>query len=163
MCAGLSLAACNRTPEPEAVIPATPPPIAIQREAVQLSSSAPTATTPEPLYNEADAVILAKMVWGEARGCAADEQRLVVWTVLQRVDADEWDDTVAEVVTAECQFKGYNENHPVDADIYEICATALTEWYNGMQPPTHETYAPTVPYYFFEGDGEHNYFRENWR
>lgn len=120
---------------------------------------------PELELTNSDVVLLAKMVWGEARGCAPEEQRLVVWTVLQRVDAGgvfAQYDTIEAAVTAPGQFVGYNEQHPVDVDIYNLCLEALSDWQSGAEPPTHETYAPTAPYYFFEGDGRHNWFREEW-
>lgn len=120
---------------------------------------------PETPLTNSDITLLAKTVWGEARGCTPEEQRLVVWTVLQRVDADGAFapyDTIEAAVTAPGQFVGYNENHPVDPDIYDLCLEALADWQSGAEPPTHEIYAPTAPYYFFDGDGRHNWFREEW-
>ncbi len=128
-------------------------------------SDAPSAETPETPLTNSDVTMLARMVWGEARGCAPEEQRLVVWTVLQRVDAGgvfAQYDTIEAAVTAPGQFVGYDENHPVDSDIYNLCLDVLSEWQSGAEPPTHEIYAPTTPYYFFDGDGRHNWFREEW-
>ncbi|GHU94365.1 hypothetical protein FACS1894208_05300 [Clostridia bacterium] len=106
---------------------------------------------------------MAKTVWGEARGCTPEEQRLVVWTVLQRVDAADWANTIHGVVTQKRQFAGYDESHPIDADIYALCREELMKWWGGAKAPTHELYAPTAPYYFFDGDGSHNWFRENYK
>ena len=44
----------------------------------------------------------------------------------------------------------------------------FAKWERGEDPPTHELYAPVLPYYFFEGrrgeDGKlHNFFRTEWR
>ncbi len=117
-----------------------------------------------PLTNT-DVVLLSKTVWGEARGCAPEEQRLVVWTVLQRVDAGgvfAQYDTIEAAITAPGQFVGYDDNNPVEPDIYDLCLEVLSEWQRGAEPPTHEIYAPTAPYYFFDGDGQHNWFREEW-
>lgn len=128
-------------------------------------SDAASAETSETPLTSSDVTMLARMVWGEARGCAPEEQRLVVWTVLQRVDAGgvfAQYDTIEAAVTAPGQFVGYNENHPVDTDIYNLCLEALADWQSGAEPPTHEIYAPTAPYYFFDGDGRHNWFREEW-
>lgn len=128
-------------------------------------SNTPFAETSETPLTNSDVTMLAKMVWGEARGCAPEEQRLVVWTVLQRVDAGgvfAQYDTIEAAVTAPGQFVGYNENHPVDPDIYNLCLEVLSDWQSGAEPPTHEIYAPTAPYYFFDGDGRHNWFREEW-
>jgi hypothetical protein len=38
----------------------------------------------------------------------------------------------------------------------------LKAWQSGAEPPTHDIYAPSTPYYFFDGDGKHNYYREEW-
>jgi len=122
----------------------------------------PPASPLKP-YTDYDIEMLAKTVWGEARGCAPDEQWLVVWTVLQRVDADNWGGTILSVVTAPHQFQGYREGNPVDEDIYALCAAELGKWAVGEAAPTHEVYAPTVPYFFFEGSGRHNWFRAEWR
>lgn len=128
-------------------------------------SDALSAETSETPLTNSDVTMLARMVWGEARGCTPEEQRLVVWTVLQRVDAGgvfAQYDTIEAVVTAPGQFVGYDENHPVDPDIYNLCLEVLSDWQSGAEPPTHEIYAPTAPYYFFDGDGRHNWFREEW-
>jgi len=118
---------------------------------------------PEPAYTNSDIEILARTIWGEARGCSQDEQRLVVWTVLQRVDADGWGDTIEAVVTTKRQFAGYQASHPIDPDIYALCAEVLVGWWHGARPLTHELYAPTAPYYYFDGIEGHNWFREEWR
>lgn len=131
----------------------------------ETNSGEPTETAEKAPAENSDARLLAKMVWGEARGCSPEEQRLVVWTVLQRVDAGgafAGYDTIEAVITAPGQFVGYDEKHPIDTDIYSLCLEVLSDWQHGAEPPTHEIYAPTVPYYFFEGDGRHNWFREEW-
>ena len=100
---------------------------------------------------------------GRGAGLYAGGKRLVVWTILQRVDADNWANTIEGVVTQKRQFAGYKESNPIDADIYALCLTELTDWWHGAEPPTHEIYAPTAPYFFFDGDGRNNWFREEWR
>jgi len=116
----------------------------------------------EPPYTTHDIELLAKTVWGEARGCAKEEWRLVVWTVLQRVDADDWGDTIEAVVTAKCQFIGYRAENPLDPAMCALVMAELMDWARGAEPPTHELYAPTAPYYFFCGDGTNNWFRAVW-
>ncbi len=118
--------------------------------------------TPEPRYSDKDIEMLAKTVYGEAGICAEDEQRLVVWTVLQRVDAGGYGDTISDVITAKNQFVGYRPDNPVEPYIYILCEDELEAWERGTEPPTHEIYAPTTPYYFFDGDGRHNWYREEW-
>jgi hypothetical protein len=115
---------------------------------------------PEPFDREID--MLAKTVWAEARGCSRDEWRLVAWTVLQRVDDDRWPDSVEGVVTARHQF-AYNEANPVDDDIRAVCAAEFADWRLGATAPTVAPYAPESPYYFFDGDSRHNWFRKDWK
>jgi len=118
----------------------------------------------EPPYTDRDVDMLAKMVWGEARGCTPDEWRLTVWTVLQRVDAPgRWGDTIEAVLTAPSQFMGYRASFPVDPAIRAVVEEVLADWAQGAEPLTHELYAPTAPYFYFDGDGRNNYFREVWR
>ena len=131
-----------------AVTPARPAPLKI------------TAALP---YTDRDVEILAKTVWGEARDCAPEEWRLVVWTVLQRVGAAGWGDTIEAVATAKYQFAGYRANNPVDPGIRETVAAELANWASGATPPTHPVYAPSAPYFYFDGDGKNNYFREAWQ
>jgi hypothetical protein len=81
---------------------------------------------------------------------------------LDRVDADEWGDTIEAVVTAKWQFIGYEAEHPVTASIQAVVIAELEAWAQGAEPPTHELYAPNAPYYFFYGAGINNWFRDVW-
>ena len=119
-------------------------------------------------YTPHELTLLAKTVWGEARGCAPEEQRLVIWTVFQRVGADGYGDTIEAVMKEPGQFAGFKSRNPVVPEIYVLCEAEAEKWARGENPPTLEPYAPEVPYYFFDGRrGEdhrsHNYFREEWR
>jgi len=107
--------------------------------------------------------MLAKMVYGEARGCAAEEQELVVWTVLNRVDDGYWGDTIDEVLTYRGAFAGYHEGNPIWDDIYAVCKDAVVEWAHFGTAPTYPPYATTTHYLYFEGDGRHNWFRDEWK
>lgn len=116
-------------------------------------------------YTEEEIDMLAKLVCAEAGGCSADEQRLVIWTVFQRVDSADWDfrnmNDITAVVTAPNQF-AYSQKAPIIESIRAICAEEISKWANFENPPTLEPYAPSLPYYFFEGDGYHNWFRAEW-
>ena len=139
------------------------------------TTPAPTATatpapeaTPEPRYTERDIELLAKMVWGEARGCAPAEQALCVWTVINRLEAGRFGDTLEDVVTAPHQFVGYQAKHPVTDEIRTVVEDALAAWDNGETAPALPPYAGTGGYLFFTGgrgdDGQlHNFFKEEWR
>ena len=146
-----------------ALMVVTPPERSIATSAVAPARPAPLKITAAPPYTDRDVEILAKTVWGEARDCAPEEWRLVVWTVLQRVGAAGWGDTIEAVATAKYQFAGYRASNPVDPGIRETVAAELANWASGAAPPTHPVYAPTTPYFYFDGDGKNNYFREAWQ
>lgn len=116
-------------------------------------------------YTDAEVDMLVRLVLREAGGCAEEEQRLVVWTVFQRVDSADYDfrnmNTIADVVTAPYQF-AYDETAPIKDDIRRMCEAELEKWAKGGAPPVVEPYAPSLPYLFFEGDGRHNWFRAEW-
>lgn len=143
-------------------------------------ASSPTATpicvtptpmpeaTHEPRYTERDIEMLAKMVWGEARGCTKEEQALCVWTVINRLEAGCFGDTLEEVLTTPRQFVGYKSKHPVTDEIRTVVEDALAAWENGGTAPILPPYAETSGYLFFTGrrgdDGQlHNFFKEEWR
>lgn len=79
---------------------------------------------------EASKVALAKMVWGEARGCSTTEQAATIWCVLNRYDSGDrfWADTVEGITTQPCQFYGYDPSNPVDPDILALVEDVLARW-----------------------------------
>lgn len=109
-------------------------------------------------YQAHEVDMLAQMVWGEARGLVAEEQALTVWCVLNR--ARDWNLSIEEVLTAKYQFAGYSESYPVDPDIREMCQSIVDQWEAGEEASTLYPYATSSNYYWFYGDGEHNWFRE---
>lgn len=102
--------------------------------------------------------MLAQTVCGEARGCAPEEQKLVVWCILNRVDA--WEQSITDVILAKNQFQGYSVTCPIELEICDLCEEVLLAWEAGEEAPTLEPYATGSNYLWFTGDGEHNWFRE---
>ena len=61
----------------------------------------------EPAYTEHDVELLAKTLYGEARGIpSVDEKAAVIWCILNRVDDHRWPDSIEGVVTQPGQFAG---------------------------------------------------------
>lgn len=111
-------------------------------------------------YSSHEVTLVAKTVWGEARGCSREEQMLVVWCICNRADAR--GQSIEQVVTARNQFHGYSEGNPVDEDILEAVREVLEAWSRGEKALVLKPYATTSDYQFFIGDGYHNWFREEY-
>lgn len=117
---------------------------------------------PLPLpYTDTDIEVLSKMVWGEARGCTAEEQALCIWTVLNRLADGRFGDSIEAIVKAPYQFAGYNQANPVTDEIQAVVINALEAWTAGEDAPVLEPYAVDGNYLYFTGgtDGLHNWFR----
>ena len=118
---------------------------------------------PEPEYemyfSEDDVVAMAKMLWGEARGCALDNQQKAVWCVLNRVDDPRFPDTILGVLSQPSQFHGYSPDFPVWDELYAVALDVLTRWSMEKQGVTVERELPNT-YLWFTGDGVQNHFRE---
>lgn len=135
----------------------------------------PTAETEAPMPREereaidplaADKEALARMVWGEARGCGTTEQAAVIWCALNRFDSGGpfYADcmTICDIVTQPHQFEGYDPGHPVDPDILALVEDVLARW-------MAETYCVgdvgrvlPAEFLFFTGDGKENIFTTEW-
>ena len=113
---------------------------------------------PEMYFTEDDVVAMAKMLWGEARGCALDNQQKAVWCVLNRVDDGRFPDTIQGVLSQPSQFHGYSPSFPVTDELYAVALDVLTRWSMEKQGVTVERELPPE-YVFFTGDGIQNHFR----
>lgn len=120
---------------------------------------------PEPEYemyfSEADVVALARMLYGEARGCTVDNQMKCVWVVLNRVDDARFPDTIIGAVSQPGQFYGYSPNFPVWDNLYAVALDVLTRWSMEKQGADVTRELPDT-YCWFTGDGETNHFREGY-
>ena len=104
---------------------------------VKLSDDFNTATTiieslkgdkyiVEATLTENEINMIAKTVWGEARGCDKLQQSAVVWCILNRVDAGSG--TVAQVITSPGQFHGYYKSFPVEDEIKALVVDVVARW-----------------------------------
>lgn len=114
---------------------------------------------------EASKVALAKMVWGEARGCSTTEQAATIWCVLNRYDSGDrfWADTVEGITTQPCQFYGYDPSNPVDPDILALVEDVLARWMAEKECVGSVGRVLPKEYLYFTGDGVHNYFTTEWQ
>ena len=113
---------------------------------------------PEMYFTEDDVVAMAKMLWGEARGCTVDNQMKCVWCVLNRVDDARFPDTIQGVLSQPSQFHGYSPDFPVWDNLYAVALDVLTRWSMEKQGAdvARELDKNAV---FFTGDGTTNWFR----
>lgn len=123
---------------------------------------------PEDQNGPSDAAVaLAKVMWGEARGCSTTEQAGVAWCVLNRADSDDPDfpDDVVSVCAQDypCkQFDGYDPAYPVEPDLLSLAEDVLSRW--ELEKLGVGSVGRVLPadYLYFEGDGQHNYFRREY-
>ena len=126
----------------------------------------------ENLYTDEDAIALARMLWGEARGvkdttvsgrAVSREAQLAacVWTVLNRYDAG-FEDTIEEVVAAPDQYLGYSPDHLIDVELLVLSYDVLDRW--GAEKLGAKDVGRVLPadYLWFKGDGKHNHFRNEF-
>ena len=113
----------------------------------------------EMYFSEDDVIAMAKMLWGEARGCTRDNQAMAVWCVLNRVDDSRFPDTIQGVLSQPSQFHGYSPDFPVWDELKEVARDVLTRWSLEKQGVTVERELPNT-YLWFTGDGVQNHFRE---
>ena len=117
----------------------------------------------EPVYKmyftDADVVAVAKMLYGESRGCSVSNQQKAVWCVLNRVDDERYPDSIIEVLSQSGQFHGYNPNHPVWDELTAVAEDVLTRWSLEKQGVAVNRELPKS-YLYFTGTGNENIFRE---
>ena len=115
----------------------------------------------EMYFTEDDVVAMAKMLWGEARGCTRDNQIKCAWIVCNRVDDERFPDTIQGVLEQPSQFHGYDPTYPVTSELYDVAFDVLTRWsYEKQGIPVRRELPNT--YLWITGDGEQNHYREEW-
>ena len=115
----------------------------------------------EMYFTEDDVIAVAKMLWGEARGCTRDNQAMAVWCVLNRVDDPRFPDTIQGVLSQPSQFHGYSPDFPVWDELKEVALDVLTRWSLEKQGATVERELPNT-YLWFTGYNGSNHFREEY-
>ena len=124
------------------------------------------------LYSDEDAIALAKLTYGEARGVpdlkidgrvisTRTQQAAVMWTVLNRFDVG-YEESILEVITAKGQFHGYSEEHPVEEELLWLAYDVLDRWNAERHGETVVRELPSG-YLWFHGDGVWNHFRDAYK
>jgi len=134
----------------------------VRKESPVRNQLLPDLQTPRR-WTDQDVVTLSRMVWGEGRGVTRNEQKLIVWTVLNRLDNGGYGNSIRAIVTARGQFTGYRSSHPVTEPIRGVVIYVLEAWDRGEAAKVYPPFARTPYYLYFHGDGRHNWFRESFR
>lgn len=111
-------------------------------------------------YTEQDAIDIAKVLYAECGGVpSVTEQACVAWTILNRVD--KYESTVYSVVRAPNQY-AFRSGSPVNDDLLDLAYDVLDRWNREKNGETGVGRVLPPEYTFFEGDGSHNHFRDNY-
>lgn len=113
----------------------------------------------EMYYTDADVVAIAKMLYGESRGCSIDNQQKAVWCVLNRVDDERFPDSIIGVLSQPNQFHGYSTAFPVWDELTAVAEDVLTRWSLEKQGVAVNRELPKS-FLYFTGTGRENIFRE---
>lgn len=126
-------------------------------QVIEVIIEEPVEEAPKYEIDHSDVEMLARLTWGEARGCTTTEQAAVMWCVLNRVDSEDplFPDTIQEVITQKNQFHGYNINNPIWPELEDLARDVLMRWLTN-----EEGRVLPLEYCWFSGDGSHNYFRD---
>ena len=110
---------------------------------------------------EKDIEMIAKVVYREARGLSLEHQAAVVWTILNRVDAeDRFGDTIEEVITSPNQY-AWDPNTPLTTEQLWIARDVVEKWIMGKINGHEIGRVLPEDYYFFSlGEDETNWFRK---
>ncbi len=72
----------------------------------------PSLESKQELWNDNPVWLLARMIYGEARSCNAEERIAIGYTAINRLKAGYYGDTLHEVVLARWQYSCFNNNDP---------------------------------------------------
>lgn len=120
-----------------------------------LAAYMPFDTVIEP--DDGTVMALSKTLYGECRGCDETQQKAVAWCILNRVDSEQFPDTVIGVVSQPYQFAGYDAENPVLDNLREVAKSVLLDWQSGGK----NRVLPSE-YLYFTGNGKVNQFTIEW-
>lgn len=108
-----------------------------------------------------DAEMLARLVWGEGRGCNKTNQAAVIWCVLNRVDDPRFPDSIRDVILQDGQFY-YLPDAPVTPELFDLACDVLARW--RMEDVLVDS-GRVLPkeYCWFRGNGTENVFRDAYQ
>lgn len=158
----------DEVPTPEEIEPEpsnTDPTQSNTSESVDLYSGVLDYSVTYDADTETEAIMLAKLIRGEARGIwSQTEQACIVWTVLNRVDAGMYSSVYA-AITAPYQFaynSGASTYDDYGRDLTALARDVLYRWKLERSGQTDVGRVLPAGYCWYSGDGRHNYFRASY-
>ena len=120
-----------------------------------------TSAEAKERYTDADAKMIARVIWGEARGIRSQTERAcIAWTVLNRVDHYGW--SIKKTVTMRGQFY-YSNRFPVTQENLWLARDVLKRWSNEKAGAKNVGRVLPRGYMWYAGNGRHNVFRNRYR
>ena len=89
---------------------------------------------------EREAEYISKVVYGMGRNHSVNDQKAIVWCILNRVESAGFPSTIAEVCQQPQQWIGYSDDNPVLTEIYDIVLPILKDWHNNSHRPMDKSY-----------------------
>lgn len=103
-------------------------------EAMTTPVPTPTTTTAietqEQVNLRTEAEYCARVLYGTARNNTESGQKLVVWCIINRVEHQNYPNSVREVCQQKEQWMGYSDENPVLTNLYDISLEVLKKWHN---------------------------------
>ena len=113
--------------------------------------------------DESDVELISKTMYGECRRdtIPTAEKAAVAWCILNRVDSEDFPNTVAGVLEKN-QFHGYKDKYPVNDELKAIALDVMIRW--KLEKLGVEDVGRTLPsgYCFFTAYKKANRFRPNY-
>jgi len=132
-----------------------------QQEAAQLGMPA----DPYQAQLDAEAEEMAKVLYG-VRDNSVQDMRTYCWCVFNRVDSNDYPDTLEEVINQPSQWMRYSPDNQVLENLFQIAREELDAWHTGSRRPVGNEYvfmnwtpARIVLRDRWETDGFTNYWR----
>lgn len=107
-----------------------------------------------------DAVAMAGVMYAEARGLDKREQSMICWCILNRLDSAKFGSNLNAVIWSKSQFahstRTVSDN---GTDLVALAQDVLSRWYREKNGETNVGRTLPPGYYFYYGNGHHNFFR----
>lgn len=130
-----------------------------------VTTSTANGTPPLTRYTESELTMMAKTMYGEARGLIKKEIACVGWCILNRVDDSRFPNSIAGVITQKSQFSGWNSKNKTISDrgydLVELSRDVCNRWC--WEKTGQQSVGRVLPpgYCWFKGFGGHNWFRKD--